>query len=96
MHYEKTYQHLEDWLGNIFGEDYKNEITEIMKSYYHLGFIRKPEYMGWGYNYDPNWRQWKKNYDTEFSFANYREADERINQYNKISRQVQEIYQKID
>jgi len=96
VNYENTYQHLEDWLGNIFGEKYKNELTEIMKSYYYLGFIRKPEYMGWGYVWDTNYRQQKKNYDTEFSFANYREADERIEEYNRISHQVQEIYQKIN
>ncbi len=96
VNYENTNRHLKDWLGNIFGDAYKNELIEIMQSYYRLGFIRKPEYMGWGYIWDMNFMKQKKYYDTEFSFSNYREADRRINEYNKISRQVQDIFEKID
>ncbi len=94
--YETTNRHLEDWLGNIFGESYKKELTEIMQTYYRLGFIRKPEYMGWGYIWDTNFHKQKKTYDTEFSFANYHEADERMDEYDKISEQVKNVYQKID
>jgi hypothetical protein len=94
--YETTNQHLEDWLGNIFGENYKKELTEIMQTYYRLGFIRKPEYMGWGYIWDTNFRKQKKTYDTDFSFADYREADKRIEEYDKISAQVKNIYRKIE
>ena len=94
--YENTNQHLENWLGNIFGENYKKELAEIMQSYYRLGFIRKPEYMSWGYIWDINYLKFKKTYDTEFSFINYREADERIKEYNKISEQVKHIYQALD
>ncbi len=94
--YETTNQHLKDWLGSIFGEKYGKELTEIMQTYYRLGFIRKPEYMGWGYIWDTNFRKHKKAYDTDFSFTNYREADRRIEEYKKISRQVKNIYQTID
>lgn len=94
--YETTNQHLEDWLGEIFGENHKEELTEIMQAYYRLGFIRKPEYMGWGYIWDTNFRKQKKTYDTDFSFANYREADRRMEEYDRISRQVRNIYQKMD
>ena len=94
--YETTNQHLENWLGNIFGEDLKKELTEIMQAYYRLGFIRKPEYMGWGYIWDTNFHKQKKTYDTEFSFTDYREADKRITEYDKISKQVTNIYEQID
>jgi len=94
--YETTNQHLEEWLGSIFGEEYKKELTEIMQTYYRLGFIRKPEYLGWGYIWDTNFRKQKKTYDTEFSFANYYEADRRMEEYGKISHQVKAIYQKIE
>lgn len=94
--YETTNQHLEDWLGHIFGENYKKALTEIIQTYYHLGFIRKPEYMGWGYIWDTNFRKQKKTYDTDFSFTNYHEAERRIDEYDKISRRVKDIYKKID
>ena len=96
VNYETTNQHLENWLGNIFGEKYKKELTEIMQTYYRLGFIRKPEYMGWGYIWDTNFRKQKKTYDTDFSFADYREADERLVEYDRISSRVKNIYEKID
>ena len=94
--YQTTNQHLEEWLGYIFGMEYKNELTKIMQTYYHLGFIRKPEYLGWGYIWDTNFRKQKKTYDTEFSFANYHEADRRMEEYGKISRQANAIYHKIE
>jgi hypothetical protein len=94
--YENTNRHLEEWLGNTFGEACQKELTEIMQSYYRLGFIRKPEYMAWGYIWDMNFSKQKRYHDTEFSNINYREADRRINEYNKISRQVQNLYRKID
>jgi hypothetical protein len=94
--YETTNQHLEEWLGSIFGEEYKKELTEIMQTYYRLGFIRKPEYLGWGYIWDTNFQKQKKTYDTDFSFANYREADRRMEEYGKISRQAKAIYQKME
>jgi hypothetical protein len=89
--YETTNKHLEDWLGHIFGENYKKALTEIIQTYYRLGFIRKPEYMGWGYIGDTNFRKQKKTYDTDFSFTNYREAERRMDEYDKISRQVKYI-----
>ena len=94
--YETTERHLENWLGTIFGDTYRKRLSQIMQDYYLLGFIRKPEYMGWGYIWDTNFHKQKKTYDTEFSFANYREADRRMNEYDEISRQVKDIYREID
>ena len=93
--YTITNLHLSQWLKDAFGPEYLDELIEIMQTYYRLAFIRKPEYMGWGYIYDYNWHLSKKNTDTEFSFIHYREAEKRIAEYNRISTRVQEIYNEL-
>lgn len=40
-------QHLEDWYGEIFGDDHKEELAAIRWEYYDLAFQRRPEFMGW-------------------------------------------------
>ncbi|HTN35481.1 MAG TPA: glycosyl hydrolase 115 family protein, partial [Arachidicoccus sp.] len=40
-------KHLEQWLLPVFGSVLSPEISNILQSYYHLAFIRRPEFMGW-------------------------------------------------
>ncbi|WP_134089162.1 glycosyl hydrolase 115 family protein [Olivibacter sp. XZL3] len=41
------YQHQKNWLGTAFRGIANDAIDTIMKQYYHLSGIRKPEHMGW-------------------------------------------------
>lgn len=71
------------WLANLLGEQYYKEFEDITRSHLHLAFSRKPEYMGWGY-WNNYWGGGEKRTDTEFSFANYNEAEKRLSEYRRI------------
>ena len=47
--------------------------------------------MGWGYQWATNRHGKERNTDTDFSFANYREADLRLAAYERIGAKVGEI-----
>ena len=40
-------EHLERWLCCQFGQEVGRELLPVMKDFYHLNAIRKPEFMGW-------------------------------------------------
>lgn len=42
------------WLANIFGDKYYNDFVDITNTFYHQAFSRKPEFMGWGYQWATN------------------------------------------
>ena len=68
-----------DWLKSVFGVDCQS----ILDEYYRLAWSRKPEFMGWE-------REWDKKeladiLDTEFSFENYNDAQQRLADYQAIS-----------
>ncbi len=93
---ENTNNHLSGWFEDIFGPEYSSEITEIMQTYYQPGFIRKPEYMSWGYIYNYNWHLTMPNSDTEFFFTAYQEAEKRIQTYEDISEKAKKIYTSLE
>lgn len=47
--------------------------------------------MGWGYQWATNKHGKERNTDTDFSFANYQEADSRLAAYNRIGAKVEQI-----
>ncbi|WP_277510998.1 glycosyl hydrolase 115 family protein [Ereboglobus sp. PH5-5] len=65
-------EHPVDFLCKIFSERHRADFNDIIKTYYHLAFIRKPEYM-------------EKSGDTEFSIVHSREADLRLAAYARIA-----------
>jgi len=70
-------EYLVRWAGREFGEDYQQEVADILQEYFRLGFARKPEHMGWSQVY-PN----TQTRTSEFSPFNYGdEAQRRIDQY---------------
>jgi hypothetical protein len=83
--------HLSKWLASAFGNQYAEELTDIMKKYYALSFERKAEYMGWGeeFSFHNHREQWE---DTEYSFANYREAEKRLEKFQALSDHAASIY----
>ena len=80
-------QHLTQWMGNIFGDHLKAEISDIMYEYYRLAFERKPEYMGWD-RIEPN----TPIVNTEFSLTNYGELERRLNATKKVKERAEAIF----
>lgn len=78
------------WLAKMFGEQYYADFEDIACSHINLAFSRKPEYMGWGY-WNNYWGGGEKRTDTEFSFANYNEAEKRLNEYRRIGKKVEDL-----
>ena len=81
-----------DWLSSMFGNEYHERFDEIFRLHYHLAFVHKPEYMGWGYHWNKFDAPCEMVTDTEFSFINYNEAENRLDAYKTIGREVEDIY----
>ena len=78
------------WLAKMFGDQYYSVFEDITSSHINLAFSRKPEYMGWGY-WNNYWGGGEKRTDTEFSFANYNEAENRLNEYSRIVKKAENL-----
>lgn len=89
--YDRVSKYRAEWTANVLGDKYLKDFIDITQSFYHLAFIRKPEFMGWGYQWATNKHGKERNTDTDFSFANYREADNRIKEYERIARKTERI-----
>lgn len=88
--FENTYTYQTDYLASIFGLRYKDDLEEILNSYYLLGFQHKPEAMGWGYEWN-NHHDRERVIDTDFSFINYNEAENRMEEYDRIAGKSEKI-----
>ncbi len=86
--------HQVDFLTSIFGEKYRNDIQDILSEYYHLAFERKPEAMGWGIEWN-NEHEKEIVTDTDFSFANYNEAENRMTAYDRIADKATKILESL-
>ena len=73
-----------DFLSAVFGEEYRARLTDIMDTYYRLGFQHRPEGMGWGYEWN-DYHDRERVTDTDFSFVNYSEAENRMKEYDRIA-----------
>lgn len=78
FNFENINKHQVDFLCDAFGEHYRSDFKDILKEYYRLTFVRKPEYM-------------ERYTDTEFSIQNYNEADRRLADYRKIAGKTETI-----
>lgn len=88
-----TYQ--AHWLCGMFGNQYYDDFLDITDTFFHLAFSRKPEFMGWGYQWSSDKHGKERNTDTDFSFTNYREAETRLTEYQRIGKAVERILQKL-
>jgi hypothetical protein len=61
----------------------------LLDAYYRLAWSRKPEFMGWEYEWDDKAHTGLK--PTEFSFQHYDEAQRRLAEYQRISDTVEEL-----
>lgn len=78
-------------LAEMFGKRYKADFQHILDEYYRLAWIRKPEYMGWEWEWDSPDRSRLR--DTEFSFTNYHDAQQRLADYAAIAHTAKRIMQ---
>lgn len=83
------------WLSDMFGNEYYEDFVDITNTFYHQSFSRKPEFMGWGYQWTTNRHGKERNTDTDFSFANYREAELRLAAYDRIGTKVEHILKEL-
>ncbi len=88
--FENINQYQVEKLSAIFGNEHKEQLDYIMDRYYYHGFTRKPEYMTWDWRWNSLF-QLENIKDTEFSFINYNEAENRLAEYNKIAEMAKAI-----
>lgn len=89
--YERAASYRSEWLCGMLGEKNRDAYCSIFDEFYHQAFIRKPEFMGWGYQWTTDKHGNERNTDTDFSFANYREAERRLEAYRKISSETEAL-----
>ena len=80
---ENVNQYQSKMLAEIFGSQYENDFQRILDDYYRLAWSRKPEFMGFEYEWDDPAHTGLK--PTEFSFLNYDDAQQRLTDYQRIS-----------
>lgn len=86
FNFENTPLFHAEWLSRLYGEQYFDDLKDITTQYYHLAFSRKPEFMGWGYEWNTHKHGRERTTDTDFSFSNYMEAENRLEEYERIAR----------
>ncbi len=93
-------QHLQTWLATQFGETVGKKLLPVMKEWYRLVGIRRPEFMGWSQtelDKKKFRRGWSPVIDTEFSMVEFgNEMDRYLSDYAKVVNQVDEIAQEVN
>jgi hypothetical protein len=91
--YTHINQHQSQVLASIFGSKYEKSFQDILDNYYRLAWSRKPEFMGWEREWDaPKYRDIA---NTEYSFQNYNDAQQRLADYKRISDLSDEILKEL-
>lgn len=84
------------WLSSLLGEKYRDRLERMTRTHLRLAFVRKPEYMGWGYHWNHFANGCEQLTDTDFSFANYREAQDRLDAYRKLGAEAETMLGEMD
>ncbi|HMC01162.1 MAG TPA: glycosyl hydrolase 115 family protein [Flavobacteriaceae bacterium] len=82
--------HLMNWSKREFGAKEASGIANLFEEYYHLAFLRKPEYMGWS-AVEPI----TSINITEFTTNNGNELQRRIDSYQNLWNMMEQIQPKI-
>ena len=93
--FERASTYRTEWLCGLIGNEYKKEYLDLWNTFYKLSFARRPEFMGWGYQWATDKYGRERNTDTDFSLTNYREVERRLADYYRIGAIVEDIYQKL-
>ncbi|GET34622.1 hypothetical protein PbJCM13498_34850 [Prolixibacter bellariivorans] len=84
---DSVVNHLEKWLGDIFAPKNEKELTQIMLDYYHLCFMRRPEFMAWSQTEPVT-----KPQETELTQIRYGdELTRRLKDWTQLSDKVKEL-----
>ena len=67
------------------------DLDDVFTSFYKLALQRKPECMGFGALWANDAHSREINIDTEFSLTNYREAERRLAEYQRIGAKVERM-----
>ena len=86
FNFDNINHHQAKILESYFG---KGNYQEILDTYLQLAWSRKPECMGWEYEWDDEEHTGLK--PTEFSFQSYSEAQQRLTDYQRISDAVEKM-----
>ena len=89
FNFENVKRHQSKILSNVFGRNHEQTFVSLLDSYYKLAWSRKPEFMGWEYEWDD--KEHTGLNPTEFSFHNYDEAQRRMAEYTRISDEVERL-----
>ena len=98
--YDDIYTHQTDFLTRTFSSftsrfsTFDTQLQRILDDYYRLAWSRKPEFMGWEYEWDDQAHTGLKT--TEFSFQNYDEAQRRLADYQRISDEAERLSEMLD
>lgn len=95
FNFERAANYRTEWLCKLVGDKYKNEYSDILNSFYKLAFARRPEFMGWGYQWATDKHGKERNTDTDFSITNYCEVDNRLSEYKRIGKMTEDILNKL-
>ena len=91
---DDAYTHQAKFLAQTFGKEYEEAFQAILDDYYRLAWSRKPEFMGWDYQWDDQAHTGLK--PTEYSFQNYDEAQRRLADYQRISDETERLADMLD
>ncbi len=83
--------HMYHWAEREFGTENAAKISAVMDGYYHWAFLRRPEFMGWSRT-EPTTQT---NLSQFNSLANGNELQKRLDQYNSLVVEVEEIKQNL-
>jgi hypothetical protein len=81
--YSSINRHQSKFLARAFGAKYEKAFQDILDNYYRLAWSRKPEFMGWEREWDAP--KYKDILNSDFSFQNYNDAQQRLADYKRIS-----------
>ena len=95
FNFDRAATYRTEWLCGMLGDEYRNEYQDVINSFYKLAFARRPEFMGWGYQWATDKHGRERNTDTDFSLANYREVDSRLSEYRRIGSITEKILNKL-
>lgn len=85
-----TYQ--AKWLASVFGTKYQDRLQHVLDEYYRLAWQRKPEYMGYEFEWDSE--ENNRLHDSDFSFQDG-SAQQRLKDYSEISEETQRIMEEL-
>ena len=85
--FSNTRHYQAEMLASLFGKEHEKVFQTILDDYYRLAWSRKPEFMGFEYEWDDKEHTGLKS--TEFSFQNYGDAQQRLADYQRLSTAVE-------